>query len=439
MRTVAILAIGAIALSMGPGRVSAMSEDPPDHRNLAINDPDQFAWQLFAAVNRPASPDSNQAVWETWAEQTVVYSDACEAPTWPGPDGPFAARPSSLVEFLKEHVEQRGVANDPFNALDGDQNVQQVKINRPFFNYVVENDIWYQQGLIEHASTEGVDLPLGAIVYKADWTQITADDKPRYHWRVVSGYDYEQAIGGGGASNSSSAGDGAEPSPVILGLYAFHIVSKATPNWVWTTWNHADTKGRCDYIGCRDDFGVEPSYVAPHRQMGKDYPAGELTSATRILLEDAGLPDAWRHYRLMGTMTRFTDLTGRPELLGNAILEPGFGNTSSCTTCHSMATIGASGSSLSFLKSTQPFEGFVGTPDPSWFFPSQSTAATPIVYQTDHMWQLPQEAGANVRYDCDGVCSSTACDSGGSGFETPTTGNAANASSAPRGAKGTIL
>ncbi len=44
------------------------------------------------------------------------------------------------------------------------------------------------------------------------------------------------------------------------------------------------------------------------------------------------------------------------------------------------------------VKSIQPLEGYVGIPDPGWFYPARSRApATPIVYQTDFMWQLATE------------------------------------------------
>jgi len=357
----------------------------------AIADPDHFAWQLFALVNRPAANGSEQAAWETWAEQTVVYA-SCGRPEWPGPgSGPFRSQRSRLVTAMESH----GVSADPFNALDQAENVQQVKINRPFFDYVVDNDLWYQEGVIRAASTRGIDFPSRAIVFKADWKEISVEDKASYHWRLVSRQDYDAALGIGTSSrgaqgdHSSAAGsdDGEEP-PVLLGLYAFHIVSKALDTWVWTTWNHADTLGRCDYIGCRDDFGSDPAYVPPHRETGQPYDPGKLTPQALRLLDEAGLGEAWRHYRLMGTQVTFTDSTGRPNLLGNAVLEPTFGNSSSCMTCHSMATISSSGTSLSFFKSTQPLVGHVGVPDPSWFFAESSVPARPIVYQTDFMWEL---------------------------------------------------
>lgn len=367
-----------LALALALALVPAAAAQPELPGNPAMNDPDHFAWQLFAVVNRPATDDGETAQWETWAEQSVVYA-SCGRPEWPGDGvGPFHGQPSQLVSILKA----RGVNADSFNAITGEQNVQQVKINRAFFDYVVDHDLWYQEGVIRAASTGGIDLPEEAIVFKADWKEISEQDKPRYHWRLVSREEYDAALG-----IQSDGGSGDQP-PVLLGLYAFHIVSKALDTWVWTTWNQADTPGRCDYIGCRDTFGSDPAYIPPHREMGQPYDPGKLTPRALRLLEEAGLGDELRHYRLMGTMVTYTDAAGRPNLLGNAELEPTFGNSSSCMTCHAMASFSAAGSNLDFLKSTQPLQGFVGTPDPDWFYAPSSAPARPLVYRTDFMWQL---------------------------------------------------
>ncbi len=376
--------------------VALASDAPLNDPNMAANDTDQFAWHLFAAVNQSTVGATNQVRWQTWAEQTVVYGNPCEAPEWPGVDlGEPPGQGSRLVTILKS----QGLVEDAFDQLTGECSLQQVKINRPFFNYVVDHDLWYQEGVINQISTDGIDLPTEAVVFKADWKLIEPDQRSKYHWRLVSRTEYENAFG----KNSACISDLPETEELLLGLSSFHIVTKALPNWVWTTWNQADTLGRCDYIGCRDDFGSDPATIPPHRQMGESYDPGVLTPEARRLLDEAGLDSVWRHYRLMGTMTSFTDATGRPNLLGNAELEPTFGNTSSCATCHAMATYNAVGTSLEFLKSIQPFEGFVGTPDPSWYFPAQTSfPATPIVYQTDFMWQLATEPKS--RADC---CSAT--------------------------------
>lgn len=406
---VAALGVLVSAVFLAPTISPALAgpEDPTSAANMAYNDPDQFAWHLFAAVNRPARGGSQVALWETWSEQEVVYQYPCIKPKWPGLDEPFSAQRSRLVVDLKNTVASQQLVADGFNALTGDENLQQVKLNRPFFDYVADNDLWYQEGVIRQASTQGIDFPPGAIVFKADWKEISPEDKSRFQWRLISRKQYNEILGLGSSSGPGQTGEQGTASdedkapPVLLGLSSFHIVSKALDSWVWTTWNQADTLGRCDYIGCRDDFGVEPSYLPPNIKMGLPYPPTKLTPAARRILDEAGLDEVWHHYRLMGTQVTFTDHTGRPTLLGNVELEPGFGNTSSCMTCHAMATLSAVATSLNFLKSTQPFEGFVGTPDPDWYYPaSTGSPVIPIVYQTDFMWELT-ETSPRAGTSCD--------------------------------------
>ena len=51
---------------------------------LAINDPDQFAWQLFCAICAPAdNTDAEAILWETWPEQHEIFENPLVAPQWP--------------------------------------------------------------------------------------------------------------------------------------------------------------------------------------------------------------------------------------------------------------------------------------------------------------------------------------------------------------------
>jgi hypothetical protein len=46
-------------------------------------------------------------------------------------------------------------------------------------------------------------------------------------------------------------------------LVSFHIVSKLVQSWTWATFEHKDNPGRCDVLGCKDNFGPVDAYVAP--------------------------------------------------------------------------------------------------------------------------------------------------------------------------------
>src|ERR1700738_4057938 len=41
----------------------------------AINEPDKFAWQMFAEINRSANDGTRNVIWETWATDQDLYGD----------------------------------------------------------------------------------------------------------------------------------------------------------------------------------------------------------------------------------------------------------------------------------------------------------------------------------------------------------------------------
>ena len=331
---------------------------------LAMNDPDQFAWNLFVTLNRPVKPGSIRVIWEHWIEQQEVFSNACKAPIWPTEYHPGTARSSALVKLIN----RQSHGSSTFNSSDAEQ----VRINRVAFDYMLANDLWYSEGVLAQAVSPGINFPRKSIIVKANWTPITEADKHRYLWQNLHNFG-------------------------LVGLNGFHIISKELPNWFWSTFEHIDNPGRCDAIGCKDSFGSTPHYIAPHLKPDLQYPPGELSPQLHALFNKNGLDARWKHYRLKGTMNRFTDAMGRPNLLGNSALEPNFEATSSCMTCHARATVSNNtvglGVSLGVGKSITPFQGYVGAPDPTWFFQTQSAPparSAPIVYPVDFLWELAQ-------------------------------------------------
>ena len=130
-------------------------------------------------------------------------------------------------------------------------------------------------------------------------------------------------------------------------------MTKDTPNWVWATWEQEDNPNRCDYMGCHDDFGVTPGDVAPNPQPspypGAAYAPGTITPALAQLMQSLG--SEWQHYRLKGAQVNFTDPTGQPLIVGNSVTEFGFVQTSSCMTCHALATFNPTLGALNFQSS----------------------------------------------------------------------------------------
>ncbi len=261
------------------------------------------------------------------------------------------------------------------------------------FDYIVQKQLFYTEGLAAAyqrahaavAATSGstaqamaavlrvVDFPIEAIEIKADWVPI-ADIPPAQRSQFYRNI---------AVTVDPSTG---QETTAEYGLVAMHIMTKQVPFWFWATWLNKNVLGRCDYIGCRDDFGVTPSYVPPHADPNYPYPGGELTSGLKALMKLGGIDPVFQNYRLVGIQTDFTDPTGQPVLMSNTITEQGQLQTASCMTCHSRAAATATGALLSVTSATAqnetppPGDLFVtdnGTPDPGWFWTLQND--TPYV------------------------------------------------------------
>jgi hypothetical protein len=96
----------------------------------------------------------------------------------------------------------------------------------------------------------------------------------------------------------------------------------------------------------------------------------------------------WANYVLRGTQIDFIASTGQPTLLANSQPERGFQRTSSCISCHAIASIGSNGSRLDFFFDLPSGDvgGHVGPPNPDWFRAS-STGALQFT-QLDFVWSL---------------------------------------------------
>lgn len=327
--------------------------------NPAVNETDEFAWQVFVKINRAAKNGTNDTIWETWANDQDTFPtqpDKTKPPAWPA----NASRKKELHVSHQHVLRQKLLESSPhqqfLRALGRPAQIlpqivtgggEEVRRNKPDFDFIVKNDLWYLEGL-QAAFQKGapITFPISAIEIKAIWKPITEADKPRFHWNVDS-------------------------TNKLFGLTALHIMTKDLPNWVWATWEQIDNPLRCKILGCHDSFGLT-----------KD---GKVSPALQALFRQAGLGPVWEYYRLDGTQIDFTDATGRPTLLGNSITEAGFVQTSSCITCHGRAAFDATGQFLSVFRPDH--QSYNGTPDPSWFYTPTNPPKT-LHLQGDFVWSF---------------------------------------------------
>ena len=413
-----------------PSGAVVAHDDTPANTALPANFPDRFAWKLFLEVNKKAehqspvggtagNPMSNDALWETWADDPLTFPadpDPAKRPQWPtAGQAPTKAKTlapplrrraellrSTRLQGRAEGLQPRSVAIGKltpggFSAADGNGVGEEVHRNQVTFDYIVGNGLWYQQGIaaffdkaakavgddVDFAS-KLVNFPRASIEVKANWIVIDEKDKPKFHW------------------NYSEAGQ-------LLGLVAMHIISKDLPNWFWCTFEHVDNPGRGDYIGIHDSFGVDPAHTPSQTdKIGTTYPPEKLKDALLKLFDENGYQGEWadeyKNYRLKGSQVDFTDGPGRSLLLGNSVTESGFVPSASCITCHARATVNAGGVSgfpifgeqavlpLVTGDSLQPVLTYSGRPDPSWYFLDSGNGSTLRNLQTDFIWAIPLKA-----------------------------------------------
>jgi hypothetical protein len=275
-------------------------------------------------------------------------------PQWPG-DQP---RPKRLRPITQQLALRRATpttaATSPVQ-FDMSPVGEEVQRNHPAFDYIVNNKLYYLEGLND-AFNNGfvVNFPKDAIEIKSVWIPFTdgKGDKvpllnPHTHKPFLSKGKFVypdpsryHTITGTFTDTSGNT------YKTQFGLAGFHIMSKDTPIWTWQTWEQVDNPGRCDYLGCRDDFGAEQEVVPPdvgrkgqYTSYAVQYPAGRLRPELLRLFAAAGITQEWSYYRLKGSQNNFTDTAGQPLLLGNSIAEAGFLQTASCITCHGRASI----------------------------------------------------------------------------------------------------
>lgn len=221
-----------------------------------------------------------------------------------------------------------------------------------------------------------IDLPPDAIMIKSNWVSDTLVKamKSKYPDEIVGfgpGDSYIQmplitVLEVDEGSSKCTLSD-------THYLMAFHISSKDIPQWVWTTFEHKDNPGRCDFTGCNDSFGYsvevdgkKSNYITPLQQndglasssivykRDRQYPDGQQSEALTNLFNLYGIAtatsqssgllptksdQAWANYRLKGSQVDFTDHQGRATHLGNSITEAGFMSRSSCVGCHARAGV----------------------------------------------------------------------------------------------------
>jgi hypothetical protein len=227
---------------------------------------DTFAWQAFLALNWPANesgrPDRSKTlkdnttkrVWMSWRRNDTLFLPNGEQPA------PWDARTHlrekrylwRFSKMLNERTSPENTLTDSVQAFTGplvDQNGIFVRyesyLNKTQFEYIVENQLYNQEGQVRFVVEKGnlIRFPAnqttptkrpGSMGIKLAWKQLGPDDIPARFFTT-------EAI-----VVSTSFDEGGKPirneSKQLMGLVGMHVtaLTQSAPNWIWSTFEHVD-------------------------------------------------------------------------------------------------------------------------------------------------------------------------------------------------------
>ncbi|MBZ0274839.1 MAG: hypothetical protein K8I60_01770 [Anaerolineae bacterium] len=271
-----------------------------------------FAWQMLAAMNTPALagqrgvPDPNKqfgdpgpVVWETWKGMDEVYLPDGSTPLpWNSPLPP------------KVLVDTQMVDGTTFIARSSGLNVRyEERMNEDNFNYILQRQLYNRDGQMAFfcadASTPTgapIDFPDPAIEVKASWIVLGPDDNPNQYYTSQGFYIDD-------AGNQVAA---------TFGLTGFHFTSKVFPFWFWATFENVNNATATTAPG---------GPPIPDKEQ-------EFNNIIHLAL---GASNVWSYYNLRDYQLLYDYDTA---VLGNNQIESYMLESSSCITCHALASTG---------------------------------------------------------------------------------------------------
>lgn len=356
--------------------------------NDIANHPDEAAWGFFAQATANTPGPRGVPTFTTWASDEDTFG---ETPHFPGQADALDLRPTVLPSLLRTSRRGRGRAS-PHNwtpSLLHDIAQEEVRRNRPAYDYIVNNRLNTRSGLVAAFGTDIV-FPRGSIEVKTNW--LAVELVPNYYRNA----DGSRLTAADVRRLFFIANVPGGTSQVVRqhALLSMHVITKQVPNWTWATFEHHLTPARCDFIGCRDAFGATQAVVPPRARQGTNYGRCEHTPRLRAMLTRAGVDDIFLNYCLKGSQTDYTDPTGVPIVLGNSVTEGGFVPNSSCMTCHGTAGWDSTGASLPIntpvgaIPWQTYWQATFSTTVPPSSAPSSPTV-TRIATAADFVWSIP--------------------------------------------------
>jgi hypothetical protein len=317
-------------------KIQSMLQSSSAAKSAATADAAAYAWDLFIYANWPAltsvrgEPDPSKAfgaagpvVWQTWKTSQDTYVARGLTPV-PWAQGPVVEPPALQADMIDGKV---------LTDKNGNPVMYEVRLNEDTFGYILSRNLYSAAGQMQLLQGgQPVQFPYPSMEVKAAWRFLGANDDPTHYLTTTVQYDGVVRV---------------------LGLSGLHISSRALPQWVWTTFEQVENP---------QTTGVNLLLPIPGAVQQINQQMQSAFAGTR-----------WAYYRLNGVQTAFLQNADAPPCPNNAKatcnantqIETNFQVSSSCITCHSLASIGPGGRRHSFWSYTGGNQqGFVGNPPP---------------------------------------------------------------------------
>jgi hypothetical protein len=230
---------------------------------------DIFAWQAFIALNWPAKADgtpdrdkdmsdnASPRVWMSWrSNESVFKPDGSRPAPWESASNIAVWGEHYLWRFSKMLNERNSPVNEltdfvqaftgPLVDLNGKFVRYESYLNRTQFDYIVENELYNQEGQIEFVANKGQQIRFpanqitpekkhGSMGIKLAWKQLGDNDLPSRFFTI-------DAIVVSTSFDDKGKKMIKTRSKRRMGLVGMHVtaLTETSPNWIWTTFEHID-------------------------------------------------------------------------------------------------------------------------------------------------------------------------------------------------------
>lgn len=329
------------------GEITNYFRDESQAASLANDDPDCYAWAAFIYLNWPSLaeypwlPDRSKnistpgpVVWEGWKEVKDVYLPKGAQPqrwdVYVPPPQEVLDKAKNMGLDVKQPFHNMGliqqVSGLVFKSNEDKFNQPiryEIAMNQSTFDYIKNNKLYNingQEALAKQCADtlekKCINFDWSSMEVKASWLWLYPDNPKRQEIedRYIVANAYYQKLDEHGKPVINYDG-----KPVYevgrAALTGIHIISKALPKWVWTTF--------------------ENKYNSEYTTSTVELPIPDRAQKLNAFYQDQFKGTKYVNYELIDTQIDFE----KPVLLANSQIESDFQKKSSCITCHAIASV----------------------------------------------------------------------------------------------------